>query len=874
MIGQTISHYKILEKLGEGGMGVVYRAHDTELDRDVALKFLPQYLTGDPKEKERFYREARAASALSHPNITTIHEIKEFDNKIYLAMELVEGRTLKDVLEGEPLSVLKVLDIAIQVCEGLAAAHERNIVHRDIKSANIMLTAKGQVKIMDFGLAKVAGATKLTQSGSTLGTAAYMSPEQARGEEVDQRSDIFSFGVVLYELLTGRLPFRGEHQAALMYSIVNEEPPLIARFNQDVPPEIEQIVAKSMTKEREERYQHVDDLLADLRRVRKRLEYASAGYAPATGGTPVRVPISAVKKIVAGRHAIVFTGLGVFLVICAAAALIYFPGRSKGVNPDWTQHPLHIQLKDISIPGISGDGNWIAFEARENESRRGLYSMNTKRGEPRIVFPCQEQMFSFVDMSNDGSLILFNRYNYRTDRMDCYVVPTNGGAPQNIVQGGCAGPRFRPDGQRVGYILGWQPWANPSPSGKLEFWSVGFDGVPPQREFVDSVSRIDGSVSFSYSPDGNKIAWLRTYPESYEEIIIHDLQSGQEKKITSDKKTVWEVTWAGEDRIAYTTDIGGIFNVWVVSAEGGRPVQITKGVDRAMGIKSSANGQKILYVQERQVTDLWLVGLRENRPRQITFTEEYQSTASFSPDGRSIAFVVGSDLLVMPSHLFVMNRDGTNRRQLTFGDELVGRAFWSLDGRWIAYGSRKLEEPEDSMRTYIIEVANPGSPRYICRGTASLWLDSTRLQVRVKNTMYLTSIDGAAPTPVYDDSTRAVLILGGKYIIFHDLHQGKDIGVYIVDATKPRDEQRKTGHLLPWHSHNILLPGDTKTLFSLRGKEVWRMALPDGREERVTGDFLGVDDFYDLIPNRDGKEFIVIKHRSMSNIVMIENLFR
>jgi serine/threonine protein kinase/tetratricopeptide (TPR) repeat protein len=297
MIGQTISHYKILAKLGEGGMGVVYKAHDTELDRTVALKFLPHYLTSDSAEKERFYHEARAASALNHPNITTIYEIKEFENQLYLAMELVEGRTFKRLIEQEPLSMKKILDIAIQACDGLNAAHEKGVVHRDIKSDNIMLTPKGQVKIMDFGLAKVKGATKLTKAGSTVGTAAYMSPEQAQGEEVDQRSDIFSLGVVLYELLTTKLPFRGEHQAALVYSLINEEPPPLARFNEKVSPEIERIVSKALAKDREDRYQHVDDLLADLRRERKHIEYARAGYATTTAAPdpPRGVPPSSAR---------------------------------------------------------------------------------------------------------------------------------------------------------------------------------------------------------------------------------------------------------------------------------------------------------------------------------------------------------------------------------------------------------------------------------------------------------------------------------------------------------------------------------------------------------------------------------------------------
>ena len=314
MIGTTISHYKIIEKLGEGGMGIVYKAQDLKLDRLVALKFLPHYLTTDLKEKERFYHEARSVSALSHTNVTTVYEIDEQNDQMFLAMEYVEGKTLKKLIEeGESLSIKRVLEITIQICDGLASAHEKGIVHRDIKSDNIMLTPKGQVKIMDFGLAKIKGATKLTKAGSTVGTAAYMSPEQAQGEDVDQRSDIFSFGVVLYELLTTKLPFRGEHQAALMYSLINEDPQPIARFNENVSPEIERIVLKALAKDKEERYQHIDDMLADLRHERKTLEYAKTGYARTSSMTqavPATVkPKRAVWKYLSPAVAIVIIGI-------------------------------------------------------------------------------------------------------------------------------------------------------------------------------------------------------------------------------------------------------------------------------------------------------------------------------------------------------------------------------------------------------------------------------------------------------------------------------------------------------------------------------------------------------------------------------------
>jgi serine/threonine protein kinase/Flp pilus assembly protein TadD len=272
MIGKTISHYKILEKLGEGGMGIVYKAHDAQLDRDIALKFLPHFFTSDPSEKERFYHEARAASALNHPGITTIHEISEHEGQLFIAMELVEGKTLKEMVKSESPSVNRILDIAIQVGEGLAAAHEKGIVHRDIKSENIMLTPKGQAKIMDFGLAKVKGATKLTKTGSTLGTAAYMSPEQARGEDVDARTDIWSLGVIFYEMLTGQLPFKADHEAALLYLIVNEQPVVPSSLKPKIPRQLDTVVMRLLEKKLASRYKNMEEVLNVLQEIWKEME--------------------------------------------------------------------------------------------------------------------------------------------------------------------------------------------------------------------------------------------------------------------------------------------------------------------------------------------------------------------------------------------------------------------------------------------------------------------------------------------------------------------------------------------------------------------------------------------------------------------------
>jgi len=272
MIGKTISHYKILEKLG-GGMGVVYKAQDLKLDRFVALKFLPHHLSADEDEKKRFVHEAKAASALDHPNICTIYEIDETeDGRLFIVMAYYEGETLKKKVASSQLPVNSVIDIAIQIAQGLAKAHEHGIVHRDIKPANVMITKDGVVKILDFGVAKLAGQTRHTKTGATVGTVAYMSPEQTRGAEVDHRTDIWALGVVLYEMITGQLPFKGEYEQAVMYSIMNEAPEPITALRPEVPVTLEQVVAKAMAKDPEERYPHSEEMRRDLESIQNELK--------------------------------------------------------------------------------------------------------------------------------------------------------------------------------------------------------------------------------------------------------------------------------------------------------------------------------------------------------------------------------------------------------------------------------------------------------------------------------------------------------------------------------------------------------------------------------------------------------------------------
>jgi serine/threonine protein kinase len=276
MIGELISHYKIIEKLGEGAMGVVYKAEDTNLGRFVALKFFPAELKSDKEKKERFIREAMTASALDHANIYTVHEIGEAnDGRMFICMALYEGGTLAEKIKEGPLNMEEVIDISIQVAQGMDKVHRKGIIHRDIKPQNLILTLDGVVKIVDFGLAKLVGQKDLTREGITVGTVGYMSPEQARGGEIDQQTDIWSLGVVIYEMVTGQLPFNGEYAQAVIYSILNEEPEPITGLRSRIPLELERIVNKCLSKECADRYQHLDELIVDLRRLKEKKNAAA-----------------------------------------------------------------------------------------------------------------------------------------------------------------------------------------------------------------------------------------------------------------------------------------------------------------------------------------------------------------------------------------------------------------------------------------------------------------------------------------------------------------------------------------------------------------------------------------------------------------------
>jgi eukaryotic-like serine/threonine-protein kinase len=867
MIGQIIFHYKILSKLGEGGMGVVYKAHDTKLDRMVALKFLPHYVTSDPTEKERFYHEARAASALLHTNVAVVFEINEHDDQMYIAMEYVEGQTLKELIEGEPLAIKKVLEIAIQACDGLAAAHEKGIVHRDIKSENIMVTAKGQPKITDFGLAKVKGATKLTKAGATLGTAAYMSPEQARGEEVDHRSDIFSFGVVLYEMLTGRLPFKGDHHSALLYSIINEEPQPIARFNNKVTLGIENIVAKALEKDREDRYQHADEMLAALRRERKKLDYVKTGQL----STPAAVEL---RRL--GRRGLWY-GLAASAVLMAVVVTYLLLSKQPSqvaLNPDMTFRVLPMPFPEAGGPGLSQDGNWAAFPAPDANGQYDVYFMNTTSGESRRVTTDSTAYAENVDISPDGSQIVYDRNSATGWRPEIAVVSSVGGPSKRIVDQGW-GPVWRPDGERIGYVCGK---GFGSQSGKAEFRTVRPNGSDNRCELIDSTSTDAGR--FYWSPDGKSVCWVRNLTEQRQELMVYELSTKKARQLTFDNKGIRDACWASTNHIFFSSNKSGNYNLWIMPVSGGPAAQITKGAGPDYYMRISRDGSKLLYYQEQYTSHIWIAGTDGSNPHQITFDDAYLWRVSFTPDGQDVLFgfapPVGSE---KGSLVFAVDRNGRNRRQLTSGEETINNPIESPDGRWIIYGRHSLGTSNDSSMVYLLDARNPGMSRLVGKGTPMRWVDQNTFVswgLFDSPASWLCAIEGGEPKRFFEDSTYAIPLQGGKYIGYRDDRAGREgLWVCAVPGVKDPDLLSPKKLALPLFAFGEFDKNGTFYYWVKNAGELRRISIPSGKEEIVRGVFPGLTagySWYDI--SYDGKEIVYTDARPNCKLVMIEKVFK
>jgi eukaryotic-like serine/threonine-protein kinase len=880
MIGKTILHYKILEKLGEGGMGVVYRAHDSKLNRTVALKFLPYHIAANKIERARFLQEAQAAAILNHPNICIIYGIHDADDRQFIEMEYIDGVTLRKRIEEAPVKITDALAYAFQIGEALLEAHAKTIVHRDIKADNVMLTLKNQIKVMDFGLAKLKGSLKLTRTSSTVGTLGYMAPEQIQGGEVDVRSDIFSFGVLLYELLTGRFPFRGEHEAALVYSIVNEAPEPLAKHLPGVSSEIVHIIDKSLEKDPADRYQSVAEMVVDLRRVQKQTSRVSPRVLSSDQSPTIVERMPTDSKTNVKPKKIRFRTVGIASIIFLVVLAIIFlrkradDGASAIINPEFTSRVLAIPSLQAFYPGLSTDGNWVAFPAADANDRWDIYYMHTARGDAHRITNDSAAFVSDVnaDISPDGSEVAYNRWNTTSGLSEVLVVSSLGGDKKLVTSDGILA-RWRPDGRRIGFVR-----LEKSPRTTVSLWSAKPDGSGLRLEYADSLTS-RGRVSYSWSPDAQSIAWIRSYDGgAYQEVLTHDLATGKERQLTFDKKNIDDVCWTRRGMIIFSSNKTGNTNLWMVPVEGGVARQITRGSGPDIGIASSSDNQKLVYLQQQSTGNVWIADFNRASATQLTFEDRGISSVAISPDGKRIAFTMGDiDPLKPDIELYVENTDGSERKQVTSGDVVVDNPSWSLDGKLLAFTMRPMSQAADSDRIYTVDAAALDVPKQVFRGTVVRWLGPEELIAVEPNALHndLISLTGKPARIMYEDSTRAVPDATGDLIVFQDFHKGKE-GFWTI----PSDYVRNPGARKP---KRIFVQNQSAAFAALTGNylywidrhaQLWRMNVRTEAREQLKGTFPGLMPGFLIYPRQDNSGMAYIVRKQTGKLVMIENLFR
>ena len=787
MIGRTILHYQVVEKIGEGGMGIVYKARDLHLNRFVALKILPAEWVADPDRKLRFIQEAKTASSLNHPNIVTIHDIAEEGGTDFIVMEYVSGKTVDQRIGRWGLRVSDTLKYAVQVADALAKAHSAGVIHRDLKPSNVMINDDGVVKILDFGLAKLkelirgsdlastatteAAEKPVTEKGAIVGTVAYMSPEQAEGKTVDARSDIFSFGSMLYEMLTGRRAFQGDSKISTLSAILNKEP---APLSAEIPRDLEKIIIRCLRKDPDRRFQHMEDLNVALEELKEESDsgrLTSGVPPPVRGGVWLRRPVVAAAGV-----------LGLILLAVVTWLLLRPPSRSGGRAPETEAARvgrLTMLLSSesrMSDPAISPDGKMIAYVAQD-QGRHDLF-VSRVAGGARVRLTNDEALESSPEFSPDGERIVFTRVGSETRRPEICIVPTLGGQAARVQSDGLDAA-WSPDGSRLVFVL-----RRPGEGDALVTCAADGTNLVPRLHS-------DGNYPFfrhpAWSPAGNQLVVVRSTGGLAGELWSVPIEGGAPHRLWEDAPGVssTQPVFTADGRgIVHQSNRAGATNLWTLALGGGPPTRLTtgSGPDEAPSVARSG---LTAFLSSRSRCGLIVCTLPGGQTREIMSHSSYMWAPAFSPKSDELAVsLYGRD---GSWHIWVAPLKGGPVRQLTSGSLPEVYPRFTPDGTSVVYHTwspgpdRIWRAPLAGGPPVAITPARDEDDGYADVSPDGKWIAFARTEKEVTR-IYVAPFAGGEAKRVTDSaSTLPRWSPDGKWIAF-SANRGYAGGVFVIGS--------------------------------------------------------------------------------------------